>query len=92
MLYRGVVAVVSVLNGRKVVGEGLRFIPLMQGDTLLAEGNRRLRVTRARKGEVSPDVLERNLESFAGRVVAADATEFDDEWLYGCVDMARYQT
>jgi hypothetical protein len=91
MVYRGVVAIVSILNGRKVVGEELRFVPLSKGDSLLAEGDKRLRVTRARKGEVDPEILERDLRKFAGRLVAADATEFDENWLYGCVDMSQHQ-
>ena len=92
MVFRGVVAVVCILAGRKVVGEELRFIPLSRGESLLAEGDKRLRVTRARKGEVDPEVLERDLRQYAGRVVAADATEYDDQWLYGCVDMSQHQT
>jgi len=91
MVYRGVVAIVSILNGRKVVGEELRFVPLSKGDSLLAEGDKRLRVTRARKGEVDPEILERDLRKFAGRLVAADATEYDENWLYGCVDMSQHQ-
>jgi hypothetical protein len=58
---------------------------------MLAEGDKRLRVTRARKGELDPEVLERDLRQYAGRVVAADATEYDDQWLYGCVDMSQHQ-
>jgi hypothetical protein len=85
------VAVVSILSGRKVTGEELRFVPLSRGESLLAEGDKRLRVTRARRGEGDPEVLERDLRRFAGRLVAADATEFDDEWLYGCVDMSQHQ-
>jgi hypothetical protein len=89
MVYRGVVAIVSVVEGRRVTGEQLRFIPLAAGDDWLAAGNRRLRVTRANKGDGNPVLLERNLYGFAGRLVAADATGFDEEWLYGCVDMAQ---
>jgi hypothetical protein len=91
MVFRGVVAVVSILAGRKVTGEELRFIPLSRGESMLAEGDKRLRVTRARKGELDPEVLERDLRQYAGRVVAADATEYDDQWLYGCVDMSQHQ-
>jgi hypothetical protein len=91
MVFRGVVAVVSILSGRKVLGEELRFIPLSRGESLLAEGDKRLRVTRARRGELDPEVLERDLRQYAGRVVAADATEYDDQWLYGCVDMSQHQ-
>lgn len=91
MVYRGVVAIVSILSGRKVVGEELRFVPLSRGDSMLAEGDKRLRVTRARKGQGDPELLERDLRTYAGRLVAADATEFDDEWLYGCVDMSQNQ-
>jgi hypothetical protein len=91
MVYRGVVAIVSILNGRKVVGEELRFVPLSKGASLLAEGDKRLRVTRARKGEVDPEILERDLRKFAGRLVAAEATEYDENWLYGCVDMSQHQ-
>jgi hypothetical protein len=91
MVFRGVVAVVSILAGRKVMGEELRFIPLSRGESMLAEGDKRLRVTRARKGELDPEVLERDLRQYAGRVVAADATEYDDQWLYGCVDMSQHQ-
>jgi hypothetical protein len=91
MVFRGVVAVVSILAGRKVTGEELRLIPLSRGESLLAEGDKRLRVTRARKGELDPEVLERDLRQYAGRVVAADATEYDEQWLYGCVDMSQHQ-
>lgn len=91
MIYRGVVAVVSIIQGRKVVGEELRFIPLSRGEALLAEGDKRLRVTRARKGEIDPELLERDLRGFAGRVVAAEATDYDEDWLYGCVDISQRQ-
>lgn len=90
-VYRGVVALVSVFEGRKIVGEVLRFIPLVKGGTVLAAGDKRLRVTRARKGDASPGMMERDLAAFAGRTVAADALEHDDEWLYGCVDMSHKQ-
>lgn len=91
MVYRGVVAIVSILDGRKVIGEELRFIPLSKGEALIAEGSKRLRVTRARKGEIDPELLEKDLRLYAGRLVAADATEFDDDWLYGCVDISQRQ-
>jgi hypothetical protein len=91
MVYRGVVAIVSILDGRRLVGEELRFIPLSKDGSLIAEGNRRLRVTRARKGEIDPELLEKDLRVYAGRLVAADATEFDENWLYGCVDISQRQ-
>jgi len=90
MVYRGVVAIVAVVEGRRVTGEQLRFIPLAAGDDWLAAGNRRLRVTRAQRGQGNPVLHERNLYGFAGRLVAAEASEFDDNWLYGCVDMAQH--
>ena len=91
MVYRGVVAIVAILNGRKLVGEQLRFIPLSRDGNLLAAGDKRLRVTGARRGDGDPVRQERSLEVFAGRVIAADASEFDEEWLYGCVDISRHQ-
>ena len=90
MVYKGVVAIVSVVEGLRVTGEELRFIPLAAGPQVLTAGDRRLRVTRAQRGEGNPILHERNLYSFAGRLVAAEASEFDDNWLYGCVDMAQH--
>lgn len=91
MVYRGVVAIVAIFNGRKLVGEQLRFIPLSQGDQLLAAGDRRLRLTGARRSDPDPAKQEKELDAFAGRLVAAEASDFDNEWLYGCVDISRHQ-
>jgi hypothetical protein len=92
MIFKGVVARVSRLEGRKIVGEDLRFIPLMRGAELLMAGDMRLRITGARKGEANPELQERDLRVFAGRTIAAEATEFDECWLYGCVDISQNQT
>lgn len=91
MVYRGVVAIVAIFNGRKLVGEQLRFIPLSQGGDLLAAGDKRLRLTGARRGDTDPARQEKSLDKYAGRVIAAEAADYDDEWLYGCVDISRQQ-
>ena len=58
---------------------------------MLAAGDRRLRLTGARRSDPDPSKQEKELTAFAGRLVAAEASDFDNEWLYGCVDISRHQ-
>ncbi|MBM3766667.1 MAG: hypothetical protein FJW32_14855 [Acidobacteria bacterium] len=74
-----------------VKAEALRFIPLEQEDKPLRKGGRRLRITKAKENGKKPDLDEWDLKPFAGRTVALDITGYDEQWVYGCVDVARYQ-
>lgn len=88
MIIRGVVARVWTQG---VKAEALRFIPLEQEDKPLRKGGRRLRITKAKENGKKPDLDEWDLKPFAGRTVALDITGYDEQWVYGCVDVARYQ-
>jgi len=88
VIIRGVVARVWTQG---VKAEALRFIPLEQEDKPLRKGGRRLRITKAKENGKKPDLDEWDLKPFAGRTVALDITGYDEQWVYGCVDVARYQ-
>jgi hypothetical protein len=91
MIYRGVVARVAKMDGMRIVGEDLRFIPLEAGEKLLAPGRIRLRVTAGKRGVGDPVVRERTLAEFEGEMVAIDAAGHDANWLYGYVNVAGKQ-
>lgn len=88
MIIRGVVARVWPQGVKE---ESLRFIPLEQEDKAVRMGDRRLRITKAKENGKKPELDEWDLKPFAGRTVALDITGFDEAWVYGCVDVARYQ-
>jgi hypothetical protein len=88
MIIRGVVARVWPLGVKEQL---LRFIPLEQEDQPVCMGDRRLRITKAKDNGKKPELDEWDLQPFAGRTVALDITGFDEVWVYGCVDVARYQ-
>jgi hypothetical protein len=85
MVIRGVVA--RVWNPT----ERLRFIPLEKDGTALTEGHRRLRLTRYKRGEPKPGRGEWEMLPYAGRTIAVQGADYDDEWVYGCVDAAMNQ-
>ena len=88
MIIRGVVARVWQPGGNE---ESLRFIPLEHEDKAVRMGDRRLRISKAKENGKKPETDEWDLKPFAGRTVALDITGFDERWVYGCVDVARYQ-
>lgn len=88
MIIRGVVARVWPAGSKE---ETLRFIPLEQDDKPLRMGDRRMRITKAKENGKKPEPEEWDLKPFAGRTVALETTGFDEDWVYGCVDVARYQ-
>lgn len=88
MIIRGVVARVWPIRSAE---EALRFIPLEQEDKPLRMGDRRLRITKAKENGKAPELDEWDLKPYAGRTVALETSGFDERWVYGCVDVARYQ-
>lgn len=88
MIIRGVVARVWPEGVKQ---EALRFIPLEEEEKPLRLGDRRMRITKAKENGKKPDLDEWDLKPFAGRTVALDITGYDEQWVYGCVDVARYQ-
>lgn len=88
MIIRGVVARVWPHGFNE---EALRFIPLEEEDKPVRLGDRRMRISKAKGNGKKPELDEWDLKPFAGRTVALDITGYDELWVYGCVDVARYQ-